>query len=63
MDNTETSAGITEPRADYQVRMSPRCSLFKYFLEKEGKAFLTKRSRAEDKGEKTILVLAKAFGC
>ena len=53
MDNTETSAGITERRADYQVRMNPRCSLFKDFLEKEGKAFLTKRSRAEDKREKT----------
>ncbi|MGO9377039.1 MAG: hypothetical protein ACLP29_00645 [Dissulfurispiraceae bacterium] len=48
MDNTETSAGITERRADYQVRMSPRCSLFKDFLEKEGNVFLTKRSRAED---------------
>jgi hypothetical protein len=43
MDNTETRAGISERRPDYQVRMSPRCSLFKYFPEKEGKAFLTKK--------------------
>jgi hypothetical protein len=42
--------------------MSLRCSLFKDFLEKEGKAFLTKRSRAEDKGEKARLTPAKAFG-